>query len=316
LTNKVLIVNSDADWFAEQLCGKFPALSFHATQTPEQAIDVVEDADILVGLAPDLSEPLLASMPQLKWVHALTTGVDNLVVSSVLSPDVYLSNSSGFHGPQMSELAIMLMLSTVRDLPRMLENQKAKNWQRWPQPLLKGKTACVVGLGSIAEALATRLLGFGMKLTGVSDGRSGAPGYSKVYPRTKLADAASEADFLIVLVPYSPSTHHLVDDSVFAVMRPGSILINIARGGCVDEEALQRHMRAGTIGAAALDVFAEEPLPSHNSLWDTPGLIITPHIGGMSNTYREQVLPIVINNLKAWAEGGGETLPNRVRREG
>ncbi|MGI9449910.1 MAG: D-2-hydroxyacid dehydrogenase [Geminicoccaceae bacterium] len=313
MREKVLIINSDADWFVSQLSAAYPTFSFSAAQSSEQAMETAPKADILIGLAPALSEPLLLSMTNLKWIHALTTGVDNLVNSSSLSPDVFLSNSSGFHGPQMSELAVLLMLSTLRDYPRMLENQKAKRWERWPQPLLYGRTACIVGLGSIAEALVERLLAFGMTVTGVSDGRSRVPGVARVYRRSELVIAAGDTDFLIVLVPYSAGTHHLVNDAVIAAMRPDAILINLSRGGCVDEDALTKHIQAGTIRAAALDVFEQEPLPKDNALWGTPGITLTPHIGGMSDIYREQVLPSVINNLNAWARGGGSALPDRIK---
>ena len=315
MTERVLIMNNDADWFAGQLSTACPTFSFSAAQSPEQAIEMALESEILIGLAPALSESLLVTMKNLKWIHALTTGVDNLVNSPSLSPDVFLSNSRGFHGPQMSELAVLLMLSTLRDYPRILENQKARRWERWPQPLLHGKTACIVGLGSIAEALAKRLMAFGVTVTGVSDGRSEAPGFARVHRRSEMAAAVSSADFMIVLVPYSASTHHIVNDAIIAAMHPDAILINLSRGGCVDEEALKKHVEVGTIRAAALDVFEQEPLPQDSALWDAPGITITPHIGGISDNYREQVLPVVINNLNAWSMSGGTALPDRVVRK-
>ena len=315
MTEKVLILNQDADWFAERLQAACPAYSYQTARTGEEARREAGDTDILIGLAPHIDGGLLRAMPQLKWVHALTTGVDNLTRSPDLRDHVVLSNSSGFHGPQMSELTVLLMLSTLRDYPRILENQRHKDWQRWPQPLLKGRTACVLGLGAIAEDLAVRLLAFGMTLTGVSEGRDTVDGFSRIYRRSELAAAAHEADFLIVLVPYSEATHHIVNDAVLSAMRPDTILINVARGGCVDEDALQRHLRAGSIKTAALDVFETEPLPSQSPFWDLPGVTITPHLGGFSDTYREQVLPIVIDHLEAWQNGGATALQGRIHRE-
>ncbi len=311
----VLIMNGDAEWFVSQLLVECPEYSYLAAVDPDQAIDVGSHAEILVGLAPALTEDLIGSMANLKWIHALTTGVDNLLSSPSVGQDVYLSNSSGFHGPQMSELAVLLMLSTLRDYPRILDNQKAAKWERWPQPLLEGRSACIVGVGSIAEALCSRLLAFGMTVTGVSDGRTEVPGFSRVYKRSEFTSAAADTDFLIILVPYSPATHHLVNDEVIAAMRPDAILINLSRGGCLDEQALEKHMTAGTIRAAALDVFEQEPLPSDSPLWHTPGVTITPHIGGVSDIYRKQVLPSVIRNLKAWNNGGGADLPDLIARE-
>lgn len=315
MKERVLIMNADAQWFANQLAEACPGFSYVAAGSPEQAMEIEPEAEILIGLAPALSEPLIQSMKNLKWIHALTTGVDNLVSSASIGPDVYLSNSRGFHGPQMSELAILLMLSTLRDYPRILDNQRAKRWERWPQPLLQGRTACIVGVGSIAEALAARLLALKMTITGVSDGRSKAPGFTRIYKRAELATAVGDADFVVVLTPYSSRTHHIVGDAVIAAMRSDAILINLSRGGCVDEDAVKRHLAAGTIRAAALDVFEQEPLATNSALWDAPGMTITPHIGGVSSNYREQVLPVVINNLNAWTKGGGPDLPDRVERE-
>ena len=315
MKERVLIMNGDAHWIASQLAGACPGFSYSAAESPEQAIEIAPEAEILIGLAPALSEPLIQSMKNLKWIHALTTGVDNLVNSSSIGQDVVLSNSRGIHGPQMSELAIMLMLSTLRDFPRMLENQRAKRWERWPQPLLQGRTACIIGVGSIAEALAARLLALEVTVTGVSDGRSKVPGFARIYKRADLAAAVSRADFVVVLTPYTPQTHHIVSDAVISFMRTDAILINLSRGGCVDEDAVKRHLAAGAIRAAALDVFEQEPLASDSALWNATGVTITPHIGGVSDNYREQVLPVVINNLNAWAKGGGSALPDRVERE-
>lgn len=315
MKERVLFMNTDAHWFADQLAAACPSFSYFAAESLEQAMEIAPEAEILIGLAPALSEPLIQSMKNLKWIHALTTGVDNLVGSKSIGMEVFLSNSRGIHGPQMSELAILLMLSTLRNYPRILDNQRTKRWERWPQPLLQGRTACIVGIGSIAEALASRLLALKMTVTGVSDGRSDVPGFTRIYKRADLITAASGADFVVVLAPYTPQTHHIVGEAVIAAMRPDAILINLSRGGCVDEDAVRRYLAAGAIRAAAFDVFEEEPLTSNSALWDAPGVTITPHIGGVSDNYREQVLPVVINNLNAWAKGGGSALPDRVERE-
>ncbi len=315
MKDRVLVMNADAEWIADQLAAACPGYTYSAATTAEDAMGAALDAEILIGLAPALSEPLIQATPNLKWIHALTTGVDNLLTSPSVGKDVVLSNSSGFHGPQMSELAILLMLSTLRDYPRILDNQRAKHWQRWPQPLLQGRTACIVGVGLIAEALAARLNALEMTVTGVSDGRAEVDGFAQIFKRTDLVKAVSDADFVVVLTPYTPQTHHIVDDAVIGAMRSDAILINISRGGCVDEAAVRRHLAKGTIRAAALDVYEQEPLPPDSPNWDTPGMTIIPHLGGVSDNYKEQVLPVVIRNLTAWAKGGAAGLPDRIDRE-
>ena len=314
MSEHVLILNKDAKWFAEQLSPICGGYVFHPAETYDEAKSFFDEAEILIGLAPFLRDELFLAMPKLKWVHALTTGVDNLLRSPALKHDVVLSNSNGFHGPQMSELAFLLMLSAARDYPRMIENQNNQNWERWPQPLLYGKTACILGLGVIAESMIARCNAFGMTVTGVSDGRKTMDGLAKIYTRAELPEAAAQCDYLIVLVPYAPATHHIIDDKVLTALGSQSVLINLARGGCVDEVALKKHLDAGAVKAAGIDVFETEPLPANDPLWKTQNALITPHIGGMSDIYHEQVLPVIIDNLKAWKSGGAEALPGHILR--
>lgn len=318
MSSNIIILNSEAHWLGEQLSNQFPQHTFNTFTNEADAIKEAVDCDVLIALAPHISEQLLTAMPKLKWLHALTTGVDNLLSSKALGSDVILTNSNGFHGPQMSELAIMLMLGSLRDFPKMVQNQKQNVWERWPQALMHNKTACIVGLGAIAEGLANRLNAFGMNVVGVSNGRNEVAGFRKIYKREAMCEAASVSDFMIVLVPYSEKTHHIIDDAVLEAMPKKSILINLARGGCLDEVALSKHLKTESIGGAALDVFAQEPLPENSNLWDAPNLIITPHIGGMSDNYHEQVLPIIVENLKAWSSNADNlsdaTLPSFINR--
>lgn len=314
MSQQILILNSESAWISRQLMSDFPQYNYKAFTHLNDAIERGSECEVLIALAPHINDALLQSMPNLKWIHALTTGVDNLVASKALGSNVFLSNSYGFHGPQMSELAILLMLSSLRDFPQILDNQKQHKWERWPQALMHSKTACIVGVGAIAEDLAKRLVAFGMNVIGVSDGRNQVDGFDKIYPKYELNTAASVSDFIVVLVPYSAKTHHIINDDVLNAMPSNSILINLSRGGCVDEVALVNHLKKNSIRSAALDVFAQEPLSEDSALWDIQNLIITPHIGGMSDNYHRQVLPQIVKNLKAWTEGGGIQLPGIVNR--
>ena len=303
----VLIFDSQADFYVKALSQNHPELTFRGTSDLDAAMEIAADTQALVGLAPYLTPDLLAAMPNLEWVQALTTGVDNLMDLD----SVALTNCGGIHGPQMSELALMMMLSLQRQFPAMLDNQRAHKWDRQPQSLLLGKTACILGLGAIAEHLGGILHAFGMRVTGVS-GRQFAPGIDQIHPRNALQNAVSEADFLIVLTPYSKATHHIVDQAVLRAMKPSAYLVNIARGGCVDEAAVAEALTTGTIAGAALDVFANSPLPKDSPLWDLPNLIITPHIGGFADCYHEQALPIVAANMADYATGGVTALKGRL----
>jgi phosphoglycerate dehydrogenase-like enzyme len=230
-----------------------------------------------------------------------------------LPPSVMIAAARGFHGPQMSELAFLFMLAFARKFPTVLENQKNKIWDRREQRLLAGKTAVVVGVGRIAEELAQRCKVFGMTVIGVST-RATAPHFDAMYPRTQIAEAASLADFLILLAPYTKENHHLVNAATINAMKPDGVLINIARGGVLDEEALRRALLEGRITGAGLDVFQTEPLPAESPLWDTPNVIITSHVGGVSETYAEQVMPLLIDNLRAFVDGTPERMSYIVKK--
>lgn len=307
----IVIFDSEAAYYARRLGEQFPSLSITATSDLEEAIAAASDARVLIGLAPYLKDQLLAAAPKLEWVQALTTGVDNLLGNPHMK-GVALTNCGGIHGPQMSELAILMMLAGIRRFPAMLDNQQQGRWERWKQPLLSGRTVCIVGLGAIAETLAGICRAFGMTVTGVSGGRSEVPGFARIYRREELPQAAHEADFLVVLVPYSPQTHHIINAQVLGAMRPDAWLINIARGGCVDEDALLEVLRNRKIAGAGLDVFAAEPLPSESPFWSMPNVIVTPHIGGFSATYHEQALPVVARNMADWLRGGVSALTERL----
>ncbi|POF27894.1 D-2-hydroxyacid dehydrogenase [Roseibium marinum] len=304
----ILIMDSNAEFYAEKLAQTLPELDFRAAVTEDDALAFSSEATALIGLAPYLSSKLISACGKLEWIQALTTGVDNLKSLKGIA----ITNCHGIHGPQMSELAVMMMLAVQRNFPKMLANQNGHAWERWPQPILAGKTACIVGVGAIGEHLAGLLGAFGVKVTGVSGGRAEVPGFKKIYTRERLLEASGEADFLILLTPYTPETHHIVDARVIAAMKPTGILINISRGGCLDEESLIDALRADRIAGAALDVFARSPLPPGDPLWDLPNLIVTPHIGGFSDVYREQALPILETNVAAYAAGGVAALEGRL----
>lgn len=310
----VLIQDINAHWYAEKLGAACPDYTFIAAPDAETAMHHIEHVEILVGLAPVITQPLIQAAQNLEWVQALTTGVDNLIAMPGLDPKVILTNCGGFHGPQMSELAFMMMLNFNRNFTGMIQNQRNKTWERWPQRLLHNKSVTIVGIGAISEALASRCCAFGMTVVGVSDSRDTVPGFSKIVKRKQLTDVVSDCDFLIVLTPHSSDTHHIINAEVFDAMPKSAFLINISRGGCVDEAALLDALKGGQIAGAGLDVFANEPLAPNDPLWSAPNTVITPHIGGMSDTYKSQALPQISENLNIYATEGATKLRSRIQR--
>ena len=310
----ILLFGKDAEYYREHLAPEFPELRLHLAKDNAAIVGQAAESQVLVAMAPSADAATMRALPRLQWVQAMTTGVDNLLIMPELPPEVAITRVRGIHGPQMSELAMLDMMLLARNFPAVLRNQEAHRWERWPQKLLVGRTAVILGVGSISEELAPRCKAFGMRVIGISGRSVPPPGFDAMMPRDRLHEAAALADFLVLLIPYTPGTHNIIDARLLSAMRPDSFLVNLARGNVVDEDALAAALRAGTIAGAALDVFAQEPLPPESPLWDAPNLIITPHIGGMSDTYAEQALPTLRQNLADFVQGGAGALKDRVER--
>lgn len=270
--------------------------------------------EAMIGHHFQFDDELLARAPKLRWIQSLTTGTDQIVKLRALSDDVVVTSTRGMHGPQMSELVFLHMLALARDFPRMQRNQAAAAWERWPQPLLWGKTVTIVGVGAIAEALAPRCKAFGMTVVGVSGTPRAIPHFDRVLARSELASAVAQADFVVLIVPLAPDTENLVDARVIGAMKPGAYLINAARGGVLDEAALLAALRERRIAGAGLDVFRQQPLPPDSPWWREPNVIVTPLVGGMSDIYLQQAFPIVDANLRLFLEGRLGELHNTVAR--
>ncbi len=300
--------------YNDRLRRTFSELVIHLVDHHSKVGPYIRDADILMTFAPMLIDEVLRQAANLKWIQALGTGVDNLVDLPSLRHDVIVTNIRGIHGPAVSEAAIMAMLALSRNLPRVVRNQDRHVWERWPASLLAGRTVGILGVGVIGEALAPKCKALGMNVVGISSITRAVAGFDQVYGRNDLVTAVRELDYLIVLTPYSAPTRHIVDATVLSAMKPTSYLINLARGGVIDEQALIRALQNGQIGGAALDVFSQEPLPEDNPLWSMTNVIVTPHLGGFFNGYAERALPVVEENIRRFLAGDTANMMNIVTR--
>jgi phosphoglycerate dehydrogenase-like enzyme len=292
---------------------EFPDAGFFEPASEDETLAVCADCDVLITMAQLPTERLIQAMPKLGYISSLTTGVDHLWTLKSLSPKVRITNARGIHGPQMAELTFLYMLGLGRNAKKIEHNQRDKVWERWPQPLLAGKTAVLVGLGAIAEELAVRCKAFGMTVIGVSDARSSFPHCDRIVRRAALKDAVAQGDFVVILVPLDDRSRGMIDAGVLAAMKPTAYLINIARGPIVDEAALIAALKNGTIAGAGLDVFMHEPLTPDSPLWAMDNVMVTPRIGGMSDRYAEQIFPLIVHNLQAWSAGQPDSMRNIVR---
>jgi phosphoglycerate dehydrogenase-like enzyme len=195
-----------------------------------------------------------------------------------------------------------------------VRNQDRQAWSRWPSRLLDGKTVGIFGVGQIAEGLAPRCKAMGMTVVGFTSAKRELPGFDRMHERGALVAEAGSLDYLVLLAPFAEEIRNLVGARVFAAMKPTSYLINLARGGIVDETALLAALERGEIAGAALDVFQEEPLPAGHPLWSAKNVIITPHLGGFSDVYAEHALVTVEHNLACFLRNDIDGMINVVRR--
>ncbi|MGI8675413.1 MAG: 2-hydroxyacid dehydrogenase [Nocardioidaceae bacterium] len=253
----------------------------------------------------DVSE-VLPRMRRLKVIQTLTAGVENI---APLVPDgVVLANARGVHDASTAELAVALMLASLRGLPDFVRAQAHGEWAYDQRRALADHSVLIVGYGSIGAALERRLVSFECHLVRVArSSRDGVHGWEALH------ELLPQVDVVVLLVPLTNETTRLVDAAFLAAMKDGAVLVNVSRGGVVDTDALVAECRTGRL-LAALDVTEPEPLPADHPLWRTPGVLITPHVGGATTAMAPRAYRLVRDQLRRWA--AGEPLQNVVRAAG
>ena len=300
--------------YEKYLKPRHPELNITTVATRDDALKLAPEADILMAFGPQVKTDFFRDTPRLKWVHSLGTGTDGITDSPYLGKDVIVTATRGIHGPPISELAFLLMLAFNRDIRRIERQREAKAWQRFPGRLLEGKTVGILGVGAIAEGLGPRCKAFGMRVVGISRTSRPVAGLDRIYSRAEITQAAAELDYFVLLLPLEADTRNIVDDRVLAAMKPDAYLINLARGGVLDEAALIRALNDKRLAGAALDALATEPLPATSPLWTMPNVIITPHIGGYYDDYPRDAARQFEQSLAHFVAGRPELMLHRDER--
>jgi phosphoglycerate dehydrogenase-like enzyme len=308
----LLVLNSLAEDYKKALGQKFPGLVVHPAKNQDEVGDFIERMDILLTVR--ISDELLKKASKLQWIHTITTGVDYLINLPSLRKEVLISCSRGVHVPQMSEMALLFMLALNRNLPQFIRNQDKRAWERWPTKLLYQKKVGILGIGAIGEEIARKCKVFGMTVFGIDVVKREVEAVDYFYGPEDLLRVSREVDYFIIVVPNIPQTKKIVGAEVLSSMKRSAFLINIGRGEVVDEEALIHHLKSGMIAGAALDAFWAEPLPEDHPFWGMKNVILTPHVGGMSEFCVDQVLAIFEENLRRFLKGERKDLINFIER--
>jgi phosphoglycerate dehydrogenase-like enzyme len=254
----------------------------------------------LAGPVPDEQ---LQALPRLEVVQLLTAGAEAFV--GRLPDTVLLCDARGVHGSSTSEWVVMTVLASLRELPGFVLDQARHRWNQHITGELAGSRVLVIGAGDVGESIRRRLLPFDVTVTMVARrAREDAHGVDE------LPSLLPEADVVVVVVPLTPATRGLVDAAFLARMRDGALIVNAARGPVADTGALLAELQSGRL-RAALDVTDPEPLPTDHPLWDAPGLLLTPHVGGAVVGFPRRAYALVRDQLGRWARG--EPLQNVVR---
>jgi len=309
---QLLVLNENAEYIKNVLAPKFPQLFIHTATKEEEVGDAIAKADILLTIR--ISDGLLKKAVKLQWIQSMITGVDYIVNLPSLRKEVLITSTRGIHGPQMSELAILQMLALNRKFPAIVRNQDRHIWDSRPVPLLYQKKVGILGVGVIGKEIARKCKAFEMTVYGITHRKRKIDWVDYSYGPQELIQVLREVDYFINVVPFTPETRNMIGAEEFAAMKPGAFFINIGRGETVDEEALIQALKTERIAGAALDVFCQEPLPEDHPFWEMNNVIITPHVGGKSNIYADQALPIFEENLRRYLQGERRELVNFIER--
>lgn len=267
-------------------------------------------ADIEVCVPPYMTgydRTLFAGMPRLRLVQVLTAGYDGL--PEVIPEGVLLAHAVGVHDTSTAELAVALILASLRGIPRFVRDGDTGTWGRARvHDALADRRVLILGYGAIGRAVAARLRPFEVHIAAVaSRSRAGDEIVSHVHGIADLPMLLPRTDVLVVVVPLAESTHHLVGEAVLAALPDGALVVNVARGKVADTDAILRH--AGRL-RFALDVTDPEPLPSDHPLWRAPGVLISPHTGGPTTAFRPRAVRFLREQLTAYVRTG--TVPHLV----
>ncbi len=284
-----------------QSCGDH---EFTYTDDAAEALRLAPGTEILLG---HFRPEVCAAAPELRWVQSFSAGMNNFLFPEIVESDVTVTNMAGIYAPQGGEHAWALLLALTRGIHQSVRSQAEHRWgNSGPRIELAGGTLGIVGLGGFGIETAQRAQGYNMEIIALDPMRTDKPDYiAELKPagREDLHDLLRRSDAVVIACPRTPETYHLIGRDEFAQMKDTAYLVNVTRGGIIDEPALIEALESGQIAGAGLDVCEEEPLPPDNPLWDAPNLIITPHSAGGSQQRPRKTFEFFCANLERYLKG-------------
>lgn len=296
----LLILDREASRYRQCIeSAGFTALRIVEGRDPDALPAGSESAEIVLG-PPEFLARALPTLPSLRWAQSTWAGVEPLLVQGARR-DYLLSGIKGVFGSQMAEYVLCYLLVHGQGVLARHDAQLRQQWAKIPPSPLRNRRVVILGTGSIGQDIAMRCSQFGMHVVGVN--RSGRPSRHchRVLPVERMLDGLADADFLVLALPGTGATRHLVDGKALAALPPHALLINVGRGSVLDTDALVTALENGALGGAVLDVFESEPLQGNDRLWSVPKLLITAHVSAVS--FVEEIAPLFIGNLQRYLNG-------------
>jgi len=269
----------------------------------EDAGQYIAEADVLVAWGWMDIKALYLAAPKLKWVHALSAGVETMTFPEIQGSATVLTNSRGIHGIPIAEHIFAMALTFTRGLHLLLRQQLNKKWRRVPTDEIHEKTIGIIGLGSIGREIAKKAKGLGMHVVATKREITTELFVDKLYPPAELNTMLALCDFVVVALPLIAETQEYIRLEHFQVMKRSAYFFNISRGAVVREPDLIIALEQGLIAGAGLDVFETEPLPENNPLWERENVIITPHLAALSPYYLDRAIKLFTDNLARYMNG-------------
>ncbi len=284
------------------------------TWSPAETADRIKDADVLV-VSGFWKNALLENAPRLKFIQSIGAGYDQFPLDELRRRGIRLASARGVNSNAVSEHAMAMVLALARQIDTGRDNQRKHLWRGMISDLSKredelgGKTMLIVGLGTIGSRLAKLAKAFDMNVIATKRNTDvNGSAADEIHPSTAVPELLPRADFVVLTCPLTPETADMINAETLALMKPSSYLVNVARGGCVDEPALLAALNSGGIAGAAIDHFKAEPLPADSPFWDMENVLITPHTGGETRKYEDNVIDILLENLGRLSRGESQLL--------
>lgn len=251
--------------------------------------------------------PVIREMPNLVWIHSITAGVDHLLCPEIINnPKIRLTNAKGVYSSTLAEYAMASISYFAKHIPRLLQQKSLHQWEKFSMHEIKGSTMGIVGYGDIGASCAKLAKAYGMNVLALRrrpELSIGDPLIDKVFGMDELNALMCHSDYLIITAPLTKDTHQMINEFALAHAKKGQILINLGRGQLIDESALVAALKCGTLGGAALDVFAVEPLPKSSELWDLPNVLISPHNADQTDDFRHKSVKFFCENCRLFLAG-------------